>query len=62
MTDSNPGLPKDGISVLCDDGKLSEIRICMTRSLDFRSCGETGRPACNKRIVTLAGILKESIE
>jgi ribonuclease T2 len=62
MTSFNPGLPKDGISVLCDDGKLSEIRICMTKSLDFRACGEVDRQACNKRTLTLPGILKESVE
>jgi ribonuclease T2 len=62
MTNFNPGLPKDGISVLCDHDKLSEIRICMTKSLDFRGCGEVERQSCSKRTVTLPSILKESIE
>jgi ribonuclease T2 len=62
MTSFNPGLARDGISVLCDKGKLSEIRICMTKSLDYRACGEVDRQSCNKTIVTLPGILKANIE
>jgi ribonuclease T2 len=62
MTSFNPGMTQDGISVICDKGKLSEIRICMTKSLDYRACGEVDRQSCNKSIVTLPGILKEKIE
>ena len=62
MTSFNPGMTQDGISVICEKGKLSEIRICMTKSLDYRACGEVDRQSCNKSVVTLPGILKEKIE
>ena len=48
---ANPGLKPDGIAVSCQDGRLSEIRICMTKSLTFRACAEVDRNACRARIV-----------
>lgn len=62
LTSFNPGLPRDGIGVSCDNGRLSEIRICMSKSLDFRSCSEPGRNTCTRRTLLLPGIMKESIE
>jgi ribonuclease T2 len=52
----NPGLPRNGIAVTCEDGQLSEIRLCMTKSLDFRECGQVDRQSCTQRIVTLPPI------
>lgn len=34
----NPGLNKRGIGILCEGPYLSEIRICMSPSLDFTNC------------------------
>lgn len=56
MMSFNRGLPKDGIAVTCEAGQLAEIRICMTKSLDFRSCGEVDRQSCRQSIVTLPPI------
>jgi ribonuclease T2 len=56
MMSFNPGLQKDGIAVTCEAGQLAEIRICMTKSLDFRSCGEVDRQSCRQSIVTLPPI------
>lgn len=53
---ANPGLRRDGISVGCDGGPLSEIRICMTKSLAFRACEEVDRKSCRARIVTLPAL------
>lgn len=44
---ANPGLPEDGVSVSCEGKLLREVRICMTRDLQFRACGEVERRACN---------------
>jgi len=52
----NPGLPRNGISVSCEDGQLSEIRICMTKSLDFRACGKAEQQSCPQRTLTLPSI------
>jgi ribonuclease T2 len=35
----NPGLARDQITITCDSGYIQEARICLTRDLDFRSCG-----------------------
>lgn len=43
---ANPGLRADGIAVSCDSRRLKEVRICMTKDLQFRSCAEVDRKAC----------------
>jgi ribonuclease T2 len=53
---ANPGLKPDGIAVGCEGGRLSEIRICMTKSLTFRACAEVDRNACRARMVNLPAL------
>lgn len=53
---SNPGLPADGIAVACDDGRLDEVRICLTRDLAFRPCPEIDRRGCRAAAVALPPI------
>lgn len=53
---ANPNLGKDGIAVTCDDGKLDEIRICLTKDLAFRDCLEVDRNACRLKSVDLPPI------
>jgi ribonuclease T2 len=43
---SNPGLKADEIAVTCDRRFLREVRICMTKELEFRPCPEVDRRAC----------------
>lgn len=43
---ANRGLNEDGISTACGKKLLREVRICMTRDLKFRTCGELERKAC----------------
>lgn len=43
---SNPGLAPEGIAVACEDGRFTEVRICMTKDLDFRDCPEVDRRGC----------------
>ncbi|TYC55875.1 ribonuclease T [Rhodobacterales bacterium] len=43
---ANPGLAEDGMSVACTAGQLEEIRICLTKDLQFRSCLEIDRSDC----------------
>lgn len=38
--ESNPGLTPAMITITCDQGMIQEARICMTRDLAFRPCGE----------------------
>ncbi|MDI7861059.1 ribonuclease T2 [Rhizobiaceae bacterium n13] len=42
----NPGLTRGAIAVTCDGNRLDEIRICLTKDLDFRDCPEVDRKAC----------------
>jgi ribonuclease T2 len=46
---ANPGLAADGIAVSCADGRLEEVRICLGRDLEFRSCEEVDRGGCRRR-------------
>ena len=44
----NPGLSSSAIAVVCDSKRLSEVRICMSKDLQFRSCEEIDRRACRR--------------
>ena len=50
---SNPGLPGGGIAVTCARGRLAEVRICLTKSLEFRSCPEVDAKACTRTRVSM---------
>ncbi|MBS3650607.1 ribonuclease T2 [Pseudaminobacter sp. 19-2017] len=43
---ANPGLEPEDMAVTCDKRFLSEVRICMTKQLEFRACPEVDRRAC----------------
>ncbi len=42
----NPGLSANGIAVSCKKGRVSEVRICLTRGLEFRRCENVDRNGC----------------
>jgi ribonuclease T2 len=44
----NPGLSNAAIAVMCDRKRLSEVRICMSKDLQFRACEEIDRRACRR--------------
>jgi ribonuclease T2 len=45
---ANPGLTRGAIAVGCDNKRLREIRICMTRDLGFRECAEVDSRSCRR--------------
>ncbi|MDX3927240.1 MAG: ribonuclease [Shinella sp.] len=49
---ANPGLTQEGLAVTCRDGRLEEVRICLTRDLSFRECPEVDRDACRADSIT----------
>ena len=51
FVDANPGLRDDGIAISCKDGLLAEVRICLTRELDFRACAEVDARGCRSRSI-----------
>jgi ribonuclease T2 len=50
---ANPGLTEESMSVVCDDKRLSEVRVCMTKDLKFRSCGEVDKRTCTRSTVVM---------
>jgi ribonuclease T2 len=45
---ANPGMTRAGIAVTCSSTRLSEVRICLTRDLQFRECHDVDRRACRR--------------
>jgi len=45
---ANPGLPANGIAVECDKKRLTEVRICLSKELQFRDCAEVARRSCRR--------------
>jgi ribonuclease T2 len=50
---ANPGLSSSAIAVTCDSTRLSEVRICLSKELQFRSCEEIDRRACRRDQVVM---------
>jgi ribonuclease T2 len=53
---ANPGLSNAGIAVTCNRTRLSEVRICLNKDLQFRDCGEIDHRACRRDQVTMPPI------
>jgi len=49
----NPGLSQSAIAVTCDRNRLSEVRICLSKDLQFRACEEIDRRACRRDSVVM---------
>jgi ribonuclease T2 len=45
---ANPGLNPGAISVTCDSKRVSEVRVCLTKELQFRDCAELERRSCQR--------------
>jgi len=43
---SNPGMPADGIALICKGPVLSEVRVCMDKDLQFGACGKGVKTQC----------------
>jgi ribonuclease T2 len=50
---ANAGLSNSAVSVICDKARLSEVRICMSKDLQFRACEEIDRRACRREEVVM---------
>jgi ribonuclease T2 len=46
---ANPGLTPGGIAVTCDSKRLNEVRVCFSKDLHFRDCGEVDRRGVCRR-------------
>ena len=45
---ANPAMSRAGIAVMCSRNSLSEVRICLSRDLQFRECADVDRRACRR--------------
>jgi ribonuclease T2 len=45
---SNSDLTRDAIAVTCDNRRLREVRICLGKDLQFRSCPSVDTRACRR--------------
>jgi ribonuclease T2 len=45
---ANPGLSEAAIAVTCDSKRLGEVRICLSKDLQFRACEEINRRSCRR--------------
>jgi ribonuclease T2 len=50
---SNQELMANGVATTCDRRYFREVRICMTKSLEFRSCPELDRRTCRADKLTM---------
>ena len=50
---ANPGLSNAAVSVTCNRTRLSEVRICLSKDLQFRACEEIERRACRRDQLTM---------
>jgi ribonuclease T2 len=50
---ANPGLGNSAVAIICDQRRLSEVRICMSKDLQFRACEEIDRRACRRDSVVM---------
>jgi ribonuclease T2 len=50
---ANPGMSQSAIAVVCDTRRLSEVRICVSKDLQFRSCEEVDRRSCRRDKVVM---------
>ena len=50
---ANPGLTTSAIAVTCNRTRLSEVRICMSKDLQFRACEEIDRGGCRRDQVSM---------
>ena len=45
---ANPGLPRGAIAIGCARRRLTEVRLCLSRDLQFRDCPEIARRGCRR--------------
>jgi ribonuclease T2 len=50
---ANPGLSPEGIAVACDHKRLTEVRLCLSKDLQFRACPEIDRRTCRRDKLTM---------
>jgi ribonuclease T2 len=50
---ANSGLTSQGMAIECDRRRLTEVRICLSKDLQFRDCPEIARRSCKRDQVVM---------
>jgi ribonuclease T2 len=45
---ANPGLSASAMAVGCDAKRLTEVRLCLSKDLQFRDCAEIAKRSCRR--------------
>jgi ribonuclease T2 len=45
---ANPGLSRGGITIGCARRRLTEVRLCLSKDLQFRDCAEVTKRSCRR--------------
>src|ERR1700733_8738772 len=45
---ATPGVSTNGMAVECDKKRLTEVRICLSKDLQFRDCADIARRSCRR--------------
>jgi ribonuclease T2 len=45
---ANPGLPTDAIMIGCSRKRLSEVRLCLSKDLQFHDCPDVAKRSCRR--------------
>ena len=53
---ANPNLSAGGISVTCDSRRVNEVRVCLTKDLQFRDCSELERRSCKRAKLVMPAV------
>jgi ribonuclease T2 len=56
---ANPGLTRASIAVSCDAKRLTEVRICVGKDLQFHQCGEVEQHSCRREQVVMPPLRSE---
>lgn len=54
--EANPGLKPDQITITCDGQMIQEARICLTKDLQFRTCGTDTIRDCRLKDAVMEGV------
>jgi ribonuclease T2 len=47
---ANPGLAADSISLSCKGRTVTEVRVCLDKTLNFRACGSENQDNCRNKV------------
>jgi ribonuclease T2 len=45
---ANPGMPPSAIAIECDKKRLTEVRVCLSKDLQFHDCPDVAKRSCRR--------------